>query len=110
MASLNLSIPGPAGTAEAYSAAGAGGDSFPLPRDLILKIKNASGANRTVTVVAQNPCNQGVLHDRVIGPIATGTTIDVPVPGGSDRFRDAGGRVQLTYDNNAGLSVLAYPA
>lgn len=109
MAQLNLSQPGIAGAAEAFSAANAGGDSFPLPGPIVLKIKNASGANRTITVVAQNPCDQGVLHDRVYGPIATGTTFDAQIPGGK-RFQDANGRVQLTYDNNAGVSVLAYPA
>jgi hypothetical protein len=107
MAALTLSNPTGAGTVEAYQNANAGGDSFPIPGPLVIKMKNASGANRTVTLVGQKQCNQGFTHSVAIGPIATGTTVDVAV-NDRDRFADVNGKIQMTYDNEAGLSFAAY--
>ncbi len=109
MAALNLTTPTLAGANEAYTAAAAGGDSFPMPGTIIVKIKNTSGAARNVTLVAQKNCNQGFSHNNVVGPIPTAETWNVRVPDTS-RFADANGRIQLTYDSSVGVSVLAYPA
>ncbi len=106
MSQLNLSNPALSGTAEAYAAANAGGDSFPMPGRLIVKIKNASGAGRTVTFAGQKPCSQGALHNAAVS-VPAGSTVDVTLAD-ANRFADSGGRVQMTYDSEVGLSFLAY--
>ena len=109
MASLNLTTPTAAGAAETMAAAGGAGDSFPLIDGITVRITNAHATNpREVTFVAQNPCNQGELHDQVV-TVAALTTVAVKVPGG-DQFRDSNGRVQITYDTNADVTIAAYPA
>ena len=106
MASLNLTRPPAAGQAQAFTAAAAGGDSFPLPAPIVVKVNNTSGATRTVTVVAQRPCNQGFTHNATVS-CPTGVITEFPV---SDvmRFQDGNARVQLTYDSATGVSVAAY--
>lgn len=112
MASLPLTNPSQAGTLEAFSAASAGGDSFPFPKTIIIRIKNAAGAGRTITIVAQGVCSYGVAgspaHDAVI-VTANATTTEVTVPD-SPRYRDANGRIQLTYSSEVGVSVSAHSA
>lgn len=112
MASLNLSAPPSAGGAEpALVAAGVAGDSFPLNGPIVIQTSNNGAAARTITFVAQNACNQGVLHNKtyLVPNDASRNWIYVPaneVP----RFRDANGRIQLTYDSNAGLTIGAHAA
>lgn len=106
MAAKALTTPGIAGSAEAYTAASAGGDSFPLPMPILVKLKNSGGAGRTVTFVGQTPCNQGVLHNAAIA-VGAGATIDVAIRD-LNRFRDVNGLVQMTYDSEVGLSMQAY--
>lgn len=109
MAALNLTTPALAGTAEAMAAANAGGDSFPLPGDITIRVTNANaGAARTVTIVGQNPCDQGFVHSQAVAVPAVSTRL-ISVPGGR-RFSDSNGRVQLTYDNAADLTLSATPA
>jgi hypothetical protein len=111
MAALNLTALTSAGASEALAAAAAGGDSFPLNQPINLAFKNAGAGPRTITVVAQNPCNHGVLHNRVYTVPNDGITYRAVLTGTDlARFADAAGRVQLTYDAVAGLSVGASPA
>jgi hypothetical protein len=112
MASLNLSAPPSAGGAEpALTAAGAGGDSFPLNGPIVIEASANGAGARTITLVAQNACNQGVLHNKayVVPNDATRHWIYIPASQ-VDRFRDVNGRVQLTYDSNAGLTIGAHAA
>lgn len=106
MAAYSLSNPATTGTAEAFNAASVGGDSYPLPKPIMLHIKNASAAVRNVTLVAQRACSHGFLHNAVIGPIPAGATWEVPV-NQVERFQDDGGKLQLTYDDPAGVSTKA---
>lgn len=107
MASLNLTKPTTGGTLESLAAAGAAGDSFPLAGAIIVRAKNASGASRTITIVAQTACNHGVLHNGSV-VIADGETREFSITD-VGRFADSNGRVQLTYNANAGLTLAAYP-
>lgn len=110
MASLNLQSAAPGGSAEVLAAAAVAGDSFPLPGDITVRIRNANGAAaRTVTVVAQKKCDQGFLHDQTIN-VPANSTVVATIPGGTDQYRDAGGRVQLTYSTNADLTLGATAA
>jgi uncharacterized iron-regulated membrane protein len=109
MAALNLANPSLSGTVETYAAAAAAGDSFPLGGPIVVKAKNASGAARNVTVVAQRPCNQGFTHSPAAINIADGVTKEIKIAD-VNRFANSSGRVELTYDVHTGLSVLAYSA
>lgn len=106
MAQKNLTVPALSGSAEAYTAANAGGDSYPLPKAILVKLKNSGGVGRTVTLVAQKACNHGVLHDAAV-VVGAGATIDAQI-NDVDRFRDTNGRLQMTYDSEVGLSSQAY--
>ena len=107
MASLNLTDASRAGVAPGLQAVNGGGDSFPLTSpSQKFHFKNTDVADRTVTITAQSPCNQGVLHDA-----------EITVPAGAERivddldprfYADANGRVQLTYDAATGLTVASY--
>lgn len=107
MSVLNLVTPAAAGTAEALSAVSAGGDSFPIPAPLIIRAKNTDVAARTITLVGQKPCNQGFTHSATIVVAAGGGIVNARV-NDVDRFRDANGRIQMTYDAATGLSVAAF--
>jgi hypothetical protein len=107
MAALNLVKPGVAGSAPGLVAANGGGDSFPIVgRAQKYHFKNTDAAARNITFVAQKKCNQGVLHNVIVN-----------VPAGQERlvddidpsfFDDGAGRVQLTYDAVANLTVGSY--
>lgn len=103
MAAKTLSDFGPGGSVEGFTAASAGGDTFPLPTKIQLRFKNAAGAGRTVTLVGQRPCNHGVVHNQPVA-VADATT-KVVIVEDVNRFRDEAGLIHLTYDNEAGLTV-----
>jgi len=110
MASLSLMVPPAAGGAQpALTAAGAAGDSFPLPGAITIETSNNGAAARTITLVAQNACNQGFLHNKtyLVPNDSTRHWIDVPASQ-VERFRDVNGRIQLTYDVNTGLTIGAH--
>jgi hypothetical protein len=106
MSQKSLTVPGLIGLPESFTAASAGGDSYPLPMPILLKVKNSGGVARAVTLVAQNQCSQGVLHSATIA-IGIGATVDIEVVD-INRFRDVNGKLQLTYDSEVGLSTQAY--
>lgn len=96
------------GLAPALAAAAAGGDAFPNAGKVFLRVANANvGAARTVTVASQIPT----------GAIPEGTAktdLAVNVPASSERWigpfepaswNDANGRVVVTYDDEADLTV-----
>jgi hypothetical protein len=100
-----------AGLNPALTAAAAGGDAFPNAGRVFLRVKNAHAANpRVVTVASQLPAGaipQGAVKD----------DLDVQVPALGERwigpfdpgsFNDANGRVVVTYDTEADLTVGAY--
>lgn len=107
MVALPLFNPSEAGTAETLTAVAAGGDSFPFPSNgIVLRVKNAHATdNRTITLVGQVPCNQGVTHSKALTfPPGTYSVVIPP----RDQYRDTNGKIQLTYsDAGADLSVAA---
>lgn len=58
------------GLVPTFVAAAAGGDIFPWSPGRAIRVKNGSGASINVTLQAQKPCNQGVLHDTVVAVAA----------------------------------------
>ena len=99
------------GLAPALAAAAAGGDAFPNTGRVFLRVANANaGAARTVTVASQLPAG-------AIPQGAVKTDLAVAVPAQDERcigpfdpasFNDANGRVVVTYDTEADLTVGAF--
>lgn len=106
MASKNTQKFTRTGAAPTLAAVDGAGDSFPLgSSNQKFHFKNTDVAGRTVTFVAQRPCNQGVLHNAVVSvPAATERIFD----GFGSEFQDNNGRIQLTYDAATGLTVASY--
>lgn len=93
------------GVEPTYVACAAGGDAFMNDGRIFIHVKNGGAASRTVTVDSIRPCNQGVDHNAVVA-----------VPAGDERmigafnkarFNDANGKAQITYDNEADLTIAA---
>lgn len=106
MALLPNVSPTQAGTAAAYSAASAGGDTM-VPSDRThLHVKNGSGGSITVTVVAKTACNHGVLHNLAVAvPAGEERLIGAIIP---SRFaRPADGLAEITYSDVTTLTVAA---
>ena len=95
----------------ALAAAAVAGDAFPNTGRVVLRVKNAHATvARTVTAVSQLPAG-------AIPQGAAKADVAVAVPALSERwigpfdpasFNDANGRVVVTYDTEADLTVGAY--
>jgi hypothetical protein len=87
-----------------FEAANADGNYFKNTGKIFVYAKNANvGASRTITIASQVECNQGSTHN---------VTITVPASSeemcGSfdvNRFNDSDGYVQMTYDDEADLTL-----
>ena len=111
MAVLTVQQISRAGIDPALVAAAAGGDAFPNAGRAFLRVKNAHATvARTVTVASQLPAG-------AIPQGAAKADVAVAVPALSERwigpfdpasFNDANGRVVVTYDTEADLTVGAY--
>lgn len=97
MADIPVQQIGATGSNIAYQAANAGGDAFLNSGNEVFHVRNGGGASITVTLVAQNPCNHGSLHNLVVTVPNTAnveTQIKRLDPG---RYNDANRKTQVTY-------------
>ena len=94
-----------AGVDPTFSAASAGGDNFNNGpgQDVLLRIKNAAGVARTVTIAAASECSHGFSHNVVVA-MADGDDVTLG-PFERARFNGAGGLVAVTYDSETGLTL-----
>ncbi len=93
-----------AGIVPTFWAATAGGDEFVNSGNIIIHAKNANGgATRTITVDAPNNCSLAYAHDVTIVVPISGERISGVFP--KAWFNDTDGRVQITYDNEADLTI-----
>ena len=107
MAALNLTVPTESGAAKTPAAAAEAGDSFPMtPNGIVVEFTNDDAAPRVVTIVGQQACNHGVVHDREVTIPAGAVRQVVILP--TNQFRDTSGLVQLTYDAHENLFVAAW--
>ena len=100
-----------AGLNPSLAAAAAAGDAFPNTGHVFFRVKNAHAATpRNVTVASQLPAG-------AIPQGAAKTNVAVAVPALGERwigpfdpasFNDANGRVVVTYDTEADLTVGAF--
>lgn len=106
MALLALQAIGLGGLDPAYAPAATGGDTVKPGSHVFLHVKNAAGAQITVTVDSVKPCSQGTDHnlavdvpagdDRMIGPI-------------NERFaQPATALANITYSATANVTVGAF--
>lgn len=104
---ITTQVPGYPGAVITYQAAGTGviGDSFYNDGMTVLRVKNTSGGDVTVTVKGVNRCSQNFLHDNVV-VVHTGTeeTIGPFDPG---RFSDGLGMCEVTYSSTTSVTVAA---
>jgi len=93
------------GVTPSFGAANADGNYFTNNGKSFLVLKNGSGGSIVATVASQVLCNQGSTHN-----------IEVTVSAGSEewigpldnnRFNDADGYVQVTYDGVTDLTAAA---
>lgn len=64
-------------------------------KNLVLILKNTDTSSNDVTIVAQNPCNQGTLHDQVISVGASETVLVSNID--TYFYNDDSGMVHVTY-------------
>ncbi len=100
-----------AGLDAALAAAAAGGDAFPNTGRVFLRVANAHiSAARTVTIASQLPAGaipQGAAKtDIAVAVLATEERWIGPFDPAA--FNDANGRVVVTYDDEADLTVGAF--
>lgn len=106
MATLTVSQLSPSGVVEAaLVAAAGGGDQFTNNGKTYFKVTNGSGAPITVTIVAQQTCDQGSVHSIANAVAAGATEIMGPF---SSRYTDANGFCQVTYSGVTTLTVGAF--
>lgn len=110
MAQMPVQNVGQAGAAPVFTACNAGGDTIPFDDRTLLYFKNTNAAARNVTITPQRKVAGATVAPVVITvPLTTGER----VAAGYDPsiFCDAQGRLVLTYDAAANLSVavLRYP-
>lgn len=93
------------GLAPTFSYAAAAGDVYPNTGAQTLKVRNLSASSITVTITAQQACNQGTLHNLpFVIPSGTATVYELgPVPFAF--YNDASGNANVTYST----TVLAAP-
>lgn len=78
-------------------AAAAGGDQFPISGQEDVIIRNLGGASINATFVAQNVCNQGVVHNLVV-VVPNTANMETHVRGlDPQRFADGNKMCQITY-------------
>jgi len=102
MAALTAAAVAPAGTAVAYTAAAAGGDTCQTGAGVLLLVKNGDGADHTVTLATPGTVNGLAIADRAV-TVAAGAEVAIPV---TSVYRDpATGRAAITYDAVTSVTV-----
>ena len=109
MATLNVQIIKNSGTTVSYSAAAGGGDQVANDGVTKLHVKNGGASPVNVTIDSPNTCSFGVsanaAHDEVITVAAGGDKFLGPFT--PDRFNDASGNIQISYDQVVSVTIAA---
>lgn len=112
-ATITTLRPGAAGVPIAYQAAngpsgatGAANDAIVSDGKTAIHVRNAGTGTATVTVTSLRQCDQGFTHNLAVavGPTNGNEWIG---PFATNRFSDANGLVQITYDQAASVTVAA---
>lgn len=92
----------------AGTAVAAGGDyvAFSDGYNVLLMVKNANAAARTITVHSQRNDDQGFENDD--SQAIAQNDVFVMGPYSKGRWADANGRLQMTYTSEVDVTVLAY--
>lgn len=115
MADLTIQDIVEAGLAASYDPAAAGGDAvLNLSGDVFLHVKNGDVSSHTVTVTAQDSSEEvpgfGAMTkaNLAVAVPASGERFIGPFP--RQAFNDAGGDVQITYDDVTSVTIAALRA
>lgn len=98
-----------AGADPSGASASAGGDQFKNDGNVLLRVENTDASPHTVTVADQGsvaPVGATTFDPNVEIAVAAGDVV-IAGPFKSNRFNDANGFVQVTYDSETGLEVSA---
>lgn len=106
MAILNVQKITQAGIIPSFGAATAGGDVFDNGGEAYVHAKNGDTSDKTVTITAQSPCDQGFLHDINVTVSAGGEEILGPFP--PHFYNDQNGQVNVSYDNTTSLTLAIF--
>lgn len=87
-----------------FSTASSGGDTIENAEErTMVRVINAAGTARTVTIEAQNNCNHGFTHDIVL---VTANGDDITTGAfDKERFNDANGDLVITYSSEVGITL-----
>jgi hypothetical protein len=106
MATLTKQVVVLTGIEPSYQAAAAAGDEVVNSGRIFIHVKNGNVSTaRQVTIDSQAVCSQGYDHDAIVSVPASSEKMIGPFP--KDRFNDSGGKIQISYDNEADLTIAA---
>ena len=108
MATLTVATIVEAGITTALVAAAAGGDEFTNNGDTHLDLNNGGGVTCNVTLATTKTVNGKTIADRVVAVLAGTRQRIGPFDGGV--FNDTSGKVQITYDQVATVTLEAVNA
>lgn len=102
MAALTTTVVAAAGTAIAYTAAAAGGDTCQTGAGMLLLVKNGDAVDHTVTLVTPGTVDGLAIADRAV-TVTAGAEFAIPV--GSDYRDRSTGLASITYDAVTSMDV-----
>lgn len=70
-------------------------------KDLVLILENTDSTSHDATIIAQNECNQGHLHDEVVSVGASSIVIVSDIEG--NIFNDDNGLTHITYGGDEAM-------
>lgn len=86
-----------------FESASAGGDYFNNNGNRKIILKNDDSSAKTITFIAQEPCNQGHLHDKEVDVPAGEEHLVDNIP--TNFYNDENGDVQMTYSSETSLTI-----
>lgn len=93
-------------TESAATAATAAGDTVLNNGRTFIEVTDGATTNPTVTIASQVDCNQGYTHDVVVTVPSGEAKIIGPFP--PNRFNNASGQIEVTYDDDTSVTIAAF--
>lgn len=90
----------------AGTAATAAGDTVLNNGRTYIEVVDGATTSPTVTIASQVDCNQGYTHDVVVAIPSGETRLIGPFP--PNRFNNANGQIEVTYDDDTSVTIAAF--
>jgi len=107
MATLTVQQPTTAGITPSYASAAEAGDEFANDGLTLLQVKG-TGTQKVVTITAQRTSEKGATLSDITVTIPATTGDKMIGPFDPSIFNDSAGKVQVTYSDEADLTVAAF--